>query len=258
MCCCIPCTWGAPRLPNRSPPPVFAVLAGHTHTPTVLEPSISQRYATGNLRYMEPLSPDESRDYVLGVLGHLGSVGGRSEKAALADWVAGECGGFPHHLRNAMEAVARGMLRADSLRLADLDGGLVAGDLRERRESYYRLRAEGPVATLARALGPLLSDWSGRDRPVGDAEAEEELDGLVHGLPDKVRRRLAEADVGSGRGLMDEMVRGGVLMPDAVDGRGCRCPIDSMVKWLERGSHAGRAPFPNLAGGRRRDAAPSP
>ena len=249
---------GAPRVPDRaSPPSVFAVLAGHTQTPMVLEPSISQRYATGNLRYMESLSHGESISYVLGTLRHLQGAGWDSGRKALADWVAAECGGFPHHLRNAMESVARGMLRADSPRLADLDGGFVAEELRRRREDYYRYRAKGPVTTLARALGPLLSDWAGRDRPVGDAEAEEELDGLVHGLPDKVRGRLAEADVVSGRGLMEEMVRRGALMPDA-DGRGCRCPIDSMIGWLERGAHADRAPFPNLAGGRRRDAAPPP
>ncbi len=248
---------GAPRLPNRSPPPVFAVLAGHTHTPTVLEPSISQRYATGNLRYMESLSGDESTAYVLGILRHLGAVGGAPEHRALADWAVGECGGFPHHLRNAMEAVARGLLRADSPRLADLDGEIVAGDLRQRREAYYRGRAGGPVATLAPMLGALLADWSGRGRPVGNAEAKRALTKLLGEAPDDVRGDLAEEGIVSGRGLMDEMVRRGVLMPDA-DGRGCRCPIDSMIGWLESGTHAGRAPFPNLAEGRRRESVPPP
>ena len=249
---------GAPRLRDRAPPPpVFATLAGHTQTPKVLEPSISQRYATGNLRYMGPLSNGESISYVLGTLEHLQGAGWDPDGKALADWIAGECGGFPHHLRNAMEAVAKGMLLAGSLRLAELDGEVVAEELRWRREDYYRSRAKGPISTLAPQLGALLADWSRRSPPVRDAQGRRALTKLLEDAPDDVRKEVAEEGVVSGRGLMEEMVRRGALMPDA-DGRGCRCPIDSMIGWLESGSHAGRASFPNLVGGRRKGAAPSP
>lgn len=236
-----------PMRGGAPPPPVFAVLAGHTHTPKVLRPSISGRFADGNVDYLSALSYAESRTYAAGVLDHLGVSPRDPGRGALIDWVAGECGGFPHHLRNAMQTVAEGLLRTESLALADLDGAFVSRQLRERRERYYRARAEGPISVIAPQLGVLLDDWSRRSPPVREAQGRWELSKMLEDAPDGVRREIAEEGVVSGRGLMEEMVRRGVLMPDA-DGRGCRCPIDSMIGWLESGSYAGRAHFPTLAG----------
>lgn len=247
---------GPPPMRRGVPPPVFAVLAGHTQTPEVLEPSISQRYATGNLRYLGSLSHDESVSYVLGTLRHLQGSGRDPHRNALAQWVAGECGGFPHHLRNALESVAEGMLHADSLQLADLDGAFVADDLRKRRELYYEARAKGAVATISRQLGALLRGWSLGRGPDGREQGEVALDSFLRELPPETQGLLAAKGVTNGVALMEEMIRRGVLMHDRAGG-GCRCPIDSLIRWLEMGSHVGRAPFPDLAGGRREGAAPS-
>lgn len=233
------------------PPPVFAVLAGHTHTPSVLAPSISQRYARGNLRYMRNLSWDESISYVLGTLRHLQGSGSDPGRETLARWIADECGGFPHHLRNAMHSVAEGMLQADSLRLADLDGAFVANDLREQREQYYEARAEGTIARIAPQLAARFRRWSRSGGQVHEAQGERELSSLLQELPRDVRDRMGREGILDGRDLMDQMILRGVLMTDMPSG--CRCPIDSMIGWMEKGTHAGRTPFPELTG---RDEAP--
>lgn len=241
------------------PPPVFAVLAGHIQTPEVLEASVSQRYATGNLRYMGNLSKDESLSYVLGTLPHLQGDGPDPGRNAVARWVVGECGGFPHHLRNAMESLAEGILRADSTLLADLDGGFVADDLGGRRELYYEARAKGAIALAGPEVGALLRDWSQRSAPVDERQGLLELSKLLAGLPKAVRGGMARQGVGDGRALMAEMVRRGALMTDRAGG-GCRCPIGSLSGWLENQEHVVQAPFPNLAGRQTPpgDASPAP
>ena len=226
--------------------PVFAVFAGHTHTPEVLEGSISGRFASKNVHYMGGLSQDESLSYALGILGHLEVRERGPDREAVAAWVVGECAGFPHHLRNAMASIAEGLLRADGLRLADLDGAFVAGALRERRESYYRVRTEGAIAAIAPQLGALLRDWSRRPVPVDNVRGTRELAALIEGLSAEERGDLDKFGISDGHDLMRELVRKGALTPDA-DGRGCRCPIDSLIGWIERKAHTGRAPFPNLA-----------
>lgn len=231
----------------------FAVLAGHTHTPEVLEKSLSRRLADGNLQYMESLSEADSLRYVEGTLDHLGVSRTEPGRNALAYWIVRECAGFPHHLRNAMSAVAEGMLRTNSPRLADLNGGFVSERLRTGREEYYAQRTEGALSDAKPQIGALLRDWGRRNAPLGKAEAKDALDDLLATLPQSRRKRMGKAGVEDGEDLMREMIGNGALMPTAKGGvRGC--PIDSLIAWMETDGqgHAMRAPFPALPAPRER------
>lgn len=243
--------------PNYAGPPVFAVLAGLLDTPDVLGRSVS-RLAGGNMQYMQCLDDDESPRYVQGTLDHFEVQGVDPGRAALTKWIAGECGGFPHHLRGAMESVADGLLKADSLTLSDLDGALVRTALRERRERYYRKRIEGAAGHVKRKLGELLLEWGKGPRPRDRHEGEAALmDFMDNELDEGTLRLMRHRGVGHSADLIDQMVRNGLLMTDA-EGGGCRCPIDSLAAWMEKGEHAFRRPFPELAGPGRRNAGGSP
>ncbi len=237
---------GPPDDVSRPGRRLFAVFAGHTHTPDVLRPSISKRFRDGNVHYMGNLSEDESLRYVFGTLDRLGVLAQDINRKPLAHWTVGECGGFPHHLRSAMESIAEGLLQADGLSLAGLDGEFVSQRLRARRERYYGVRTDGVVDMAAPQLGALLRDWSRRSAPVTKAQGRRDLSHLLAGLPEDVRADMAKRGVASGDDLLEEMVGNGALMTDR-SGGGCRCPIDSLIGWLRNGEHAGKAPFPRLA-----------
>ncbi len=84
------------------PLPVVPILAGHVQTPDILAASISGRYATGNESPMQCLSETESLEYAEWMLNFYEARGNRTQ---VARWIASECGGFPHHLRNAVAAI---------------------------------------------------------------------------------------------------------------------------------------------------------
>lgn len=228
-------------------PPVFAVLAGLAHTPDVIERTISH-LAGGNLRHMRNLSGPESKQYVEGTLNFLGVSRADAGHGPLAEWIVGECGDFPHHLRSAMGAVAEGLLEADSLALSDLDGAFVMESLRARRVEYYNRRVRDVVGQVRSELGTLMRIWSRRAEPTVLEAGQDDLDDLIDGLSDRRRKRLDEDfGVRSSVGLMREMVKRGVIMTDDESG-GCRCPIDSLISWMETGKHSFREPFPSSNG----------
>lgn len=171
-----------PPSEGRALIPAFAVLAGHTHTPEVLEKSISRRFADGNQQYMHGLADAESQQYVERTLDHLGVPDTDPGRWALAHWVVGECGGFPHHLRNAMSSVAEGMLQADGFALSGLDGAFVEERLRKRREGYYEVRTKGAVGQVRAELGALLRDWSTKGCPSDKEHGEAALHKFLKGL----------------------------------------------------------------------------
>lgn len=238
---------GAPPQVAPSGRRVFGLFAGHAHTPEILEKSLSWRLADGNLRYMRNLSGEDSLRYVKRTLDHLGVSGADPGRHALARWVAGECGGFPHHLRSAMCSVADGLLRADGLALPDLDGRFVMDRLRARRVAYYQRRTQGAIGPVKTELGALLREWSIEGGPSDKEAGEAALHRFMNGLAPDARTLMDSRGVGNSAKLIDEMMRKGILMTDP-EGGGCRCPIDSLISWMESGGHVFREPFPSLAG----------
>lgn len=237
--------------------PVFAVFAGLTHAPDVIEKTVS-RLAAENKRFMGGLSDSESLQYINGTLDHFRVYQSDPGRAPLARWIAKECGRFPHHLRNAMSAVAEGMLKADSLALSDLNGAFVSERLASLREEYYEVRAEGAVSHVKEEIGKLLRGWDKGEAPRDKAAGEVALQQFLKKVDPDVRRLMKVED---GADLMAEMIRSGVLIADRAGG-GCRCPIDSMIAWLASGGdgHALRSKFPTLTetGPKRRRSGPFP
>lgn len=239
--------------PGYSGPAVLVVLAGLPNTPDVVEKSIS-RMAGGNQRSMPNLTRRDSELYVRHVLNHFEVPHAEPGRAALTEWIVRESGNFPHHLRNAMESIAEGLLDADSPALSDLDGMKVENALRERRETYYRRRTEGAIGHIKKELGRKLREWRKGPRPRDKEEGEAALQDFMNSELDARTLRLMEGrGVGDSAGLIDETIRKGVLMTDPECG-GCRCPIDSLISWMENGEHSFGRPFPTLGGANPRKA----
>ena len=212
---------------GRAATPAFALLAGLPQLPDVISPTIS-RMAAGRFARMRPLARAESEAYVRGVLERLGARGPRRR---LVDWIVSECGGLPHHLRSAMTALCRGMLRTDAADLGRLDMGRVAADVAELRVSYYEGRLSGlrPALPLVRAL---LKEWGSEGVPLARADEDAQALGMRQ---DPARRALLRrAGLDEGPDLVEAMISRG-LLDDGGDSR-WRCPIPSLRQYALTGS----------------------
>lgn len=234
----------APDCRGFRKPPIFALLAGHSQTPEVLAPSISHRYASGNVRYMQPLSKEESTDYALRTMAHLGTQGAQRELRVAADWTVGECAGFPHHLRNAMASIAEEMLRADSTALADLDGERIADELSRRRAIYYASRIDERDRTFPAAAHFFQAVRNREKLPL--LAARTEASKALHAIDGHDRRRLQEIGVQDGADLVERMIADGLLLKKGLN-NDYGCPIPSLAAWLRTGRHDVGQPFPSAA-----------
>ena len=221
--------------------PLFVLLAGLAQTPDVIRPSIS-RLAEGRNARMQPLGRSAAKSYVQGVLDHVGAAGPRRR---LVDWIVRECCGFPHHLRSAMTALGREMLRTESASLKDLDLDRVAKGIADLRTDYYEDRLAGvrPALPLARRL---LNGWEpkgiSRERAEDDAEAQiAQADGPRANL-------LRRAGLDTGIDLVDAMIGGGLLAASADRPPRWRCLIPSLRQYVLKGAFRTRSP-PDLKRG---------
>ena len=218
--------------------PLFVLLAGHSQTPDIIQPSVSRRLAGRRAVRMQPLSGEEARTYLAGVMDHLGLLGPAKVRRRLIDWLAAECGGFPHHLRSAMTALGAEMLRADSARPGDLDAKRVAADLAGLRVDYYQGRLSGLRPALP-VIRELLGDWG----PAGISleRAEDDARALLARMGADMRAELRAAGMGTGPDLVGAMVSRGLLAADA-GGERWRCLIPSLRQYVLTGTFRTRPP----------------
>jgi len=223
--------------------PIVPVLAGLPNTQENIRETIS-RFSYGNEPFIAELSLDESKDYVEKMLNWLGAEGTRSQNKKLTGWIVKECGGWPHHLSNAMKALAEGFVAAQSMQLDNLDGELVSAKIARRRLGYYRARIAGhkeltlckdaAIAVLKKASllpPPILNDGlieetalALKDHPsVGASVAAEELAFALKMSGLLVQREKADGNC--------EWI----------------CPIANMRRFVEFGHHSPAHSFPNLA-----------
>ncbi len=223
--------------------PVFALLAGHSQTPEVIAPSVSRRLAGGRLKYVQPLGRSESLEYVAGILEHCEIQGPTQKKRKFAAWTAEVCGGFPHHLRSAMTAFGKEVLRADGARLRDLDVTRMVQEIgRLRREYYYRRVADlRPAMPVVRTV---LANW-GRDGAVSREEAEDDLADAIAGVDAQRLERMREEDVHTPKRLADRMISAGLLAADEA-GERWRCIIPSLRQYALTNQFETPSP-PNLS-----------
>ncbi len=210
--------------------PAFVLLAGHSQTPDVIEPSVSRRLAGDRLKHMRPLSRDESIQYVRGILDHC-EVRGQQWK--FTEWVARECGGFPHHLRSAMTALGKEILRNDSVRPCDLDAVRIAKDVTRLRVDYYQRR----LARLTPAL-PLIRqlferwDNAGVSRECAWIDARDALGRI----DDQMMADLREEGTDTRKKLIGAMIASGLLAVIEDDDT-WGCPIPSLRDYVLTGRH---------------------
>jgi len=237
--------------------PVFAVLTGHVQTPDVLNNTISAgRYAGSNEQPMKPLSSSDSRKYATRMLHwvrtgetHLpGSV--RQPDRRIAGWIDKECGGWPHHLRNAMASIAEEHLRSDSVELANLDGKRVEENLTRRRLIYYQGRLQSPAFDeMEDVIGNVLSDLHAaplnRSGLLACARKHirEAGEGLWwrHGRPEAAAREFVLGD----GGLIEKGLVGRTMSGNDVR---FVCPIASMRRYVQTGEHEVGSRFPDIRG----------
>jgi len=218
--------------------PIVPVLAGLPNTQQNLRETIS-RYSSGNEPFMVGLSAGESRQYVEQMFAWLEVEGSLAQHEALADWIVQECGGWPHHLSNAMKAVAEGLAQARSLRLRDLNGEEVAASLKSRREEYYNARFSSQRAlSSCREAVMSLVEKDGALRVIPNIKLSEEVAAALaaHPSPQGV----------SAAALEDALRASGVLARRKHE---WICPIPSMARFIETGAPALTAPFPDLREG---------
>ena len=218
-------------------PPTFALLAGHSQTPNVIETSVSRRLATERLVHMQPLSRSESIEYVRRTLDYCGVRGvGRRR---FAEWAADECEGFPHHLRNVMAAVGEEMLRSDAADLSKLDLKRIAADVGRRRTVYYSARLSGLEAARP-LINRLLQMWA--DKPVAlDRAMRDAFDAMGSCSVDD-QRFLAGAGLDNYVQLVDRMITKGFLAAVDRDGLKWSCIVPSLCEYARTDRHETRAP----------------
>ena len=237
---------GPPRELRRRAP-VFAVLAGHTQTPDIIGRSISQRYSRGNERPMKLLSSAESKEYVHGVLDHLELRGCGEYRERVAEWIAGECGGWPHQLRNAMCEVARDALRAGTMDMDRLDGRNVMTGLSAARTEYYAQRLRPDLGRWRRETTELRTALA---RKPHDEFAMRDAATRIVARRGRAFRRFGEGDPGeTADRWTDELVaKGLVARTDCRDDLRYVCPIDNLATYVETGQHHCRRAFPSPGG----------
>ncbi len=212
--------------------PVVPLFAGHVQTPDILEPCISGRYAQGNEQPVQCLSEQDARTYVHGILEYLHTTGRASLKHQVADWAVSECGGFPHHLRGAMAALAQAMLEADSLELNRLDGVAIASSFSANRVEYYAARLDGELAGRDELTLALLTTMAAS----GAAPNLAELLGLAR---DALEAHPHHAKGLDERTLVDALMRQGVIARQ-IEPSGkpiFKCLIASLHNYLASGGH---------------------
>ncbi len=235
--------------------PIVPVLAGLPNTQENLRETIS-RFSYGNEPFMVGLSDGESRNYVEKMLEWLEVEGSPGQHRALADWMVKECGagregsqcgGWPHHLSNAMKAVAESLLAVGSMRLSDLNGAAVEKSLASRRVQYYRSRFRSQKE-LALCKGPtlaILKSVRGDAHPIPEHQMPERVF-------DEFKRKewgFSSSDPGvSSVQFHDALVMSGLLAQRELESGKSEwiCPIPSMARYIEFGEHDFSAPFPQL------------
>ena len=212
--------------------PAFVLLAGHSQTPDVIEPSVSRRLASRPLKYVQGLSAGESRRYVEGILDHCGIQASCDERRPFVAWVTTGCDGFPQHLRGAMTALGEEVLHVGSVRLRDLDVGRIAGNAADLQIDYYQGRLAGLDAALPVAQA-LFRRWG--DEGVPRFQAKIDANKSLSAQDADQKRLLREAGLDSAQALFDRMVSRGLL---AANRHGDRwgCPIPSLRQYVLTGT----------------------
>ena len=211
---------------NRTPIPLVPVFAGLADTRTRLRDCGLTRPTEDNVIPLSGLSREESQEYALRVLEHLGAVATQGELVRWRDWFVDNCDCWPQHLRSQMTAVAKAMRRTDSRTLRQLDGAWIARTASERRNGQYgdRLEAVGP--NYPQALVAELAETADRN---GGARREQLIE-----VADAYAVRTGKSF--TGEGVVADAIHAGVLQhikPGHIYG----CPIPSLRKWLTGREH---------------------
>jgi len=223
--------------------PIVPVLIGQPNTQKKLENTISaSRWTYGNEPCMVGLTDEEAGEYVDGMFDWLEVDGAEAERNPWREWLVKECEGWPHHLSNAMKSVAEGLLEADSMRLSDLNGAVVAEALSARRADYYVSRANfrTEVNSAIDAVRSLIDEVNGDENPIMGAK-----------MRDRVKQALAECppdEPVTSDDLIDALAMSGILARKRRRRVGLEwiCPITSLSSFLKDGFHETKHPFPPM------------
>ena len=212
------------------------IYAGLSNLPAVLNDLGLSRVSARAMCGMELLSDSESLEYVRLTLD---SLKAQCRSESFLHWCVSSCDGFPQHLFVHMRAIASQMLKDNTNIVEDLDFTTLCQTLDEDRNTYY-----------ARRMGSLEEFRSiARDvvNKAGTAGASRtELARIVatavpaKSIEDANLRDLLhlEASDNVPIAFINRLVRSGVLSGSGENTTtDLRCPIPSMVTWLNESVH---------------------
>ena len=210
----------------------------------MLRASISERYSTGNDVPMQVLSINESTEYADWMLRRHYEAKGDAQQ--VARWIANECGGFPRHLCNAIQAIGEEMLRLNTAQLSALDGKGISANLSKRRLEYDDGRLSLLLENVRPELAPIFAGIDASQSPPRRGDVLNVIWDVFEQADPRRKQRLANI---APEDVQRELISKGVLsvVMDAQGHRYYSCIIESLRRYVETGQHSAKQPFPDLA-----------
>jgi len=222
--------------------PAFAVFAGLSETYEHLVSlglSRTSKIAKASAKApMANLSDTEAEEYLWRTLDYLGAWGDRREAQRFIDDTLKGSDNWPHHLRNAMDALSAVMLEVDS---PDIGANMkyfkdIQALEKTAREEYYaeRLIAAGKKTAfqkeIARAVIESLHKEGGfADEATLFKSASRALESCKTAQP-----RLAKRGGGGDEQVFKALEHGGVIQPSPENPDHWMCPIPSLSSWIRK------------------------
>ena len=213
---------------------IVPIYAGLSNLPAVLNDMGLSRVSEGAMCSMELLSDSESLEYVRLTLS---SLNAQCCSESFLHWCVDSCDGFPQHLFAHIRAIASQMLKDNTNVVEDLDFTALCETLDEDRNTYYarRMGSLEEFRSIARAVvneaGTAGASRTELARIVAAAVPAKSIEDA--NLRDLLH---LEASDNVSIAFVNRLVRSGVLSGSGENTTtDLRCPIPSMVTWLNEG-----------------------
>ena len=209
---------------DTGPVRIVPVFAGLSDTRAALRKCGITRVRLGNAEAIGALPPGTAKAYALKTLRYFETDSSTGATNSLSDWIVKHGDGWPKHLRVQMFAIAKEMLDKDDARVIALNPSAVVSTIVEERNTFYeeRLEATGHPR-FVRSFARLA-----RLAHTGDGAVYDDL--LVEASR-MVKGAYKPPDADQ---FVDAAVHAGILQH--VSPTRLKCPIPSMLTWLETGN----------------------
>lgn len=202
-----------------------ALLAGLSHTKTVLDSVGISRMARNADVEMGAMSADECTESTLAMLDALRVDGTEAERRAVAEKAGGLSRGWPQHLNRAQEALCKGLLAVHGA-LPQADMQAMERMIDAARAEHYESRLNHPAFGKDRELAQrIVVAVHGRT-----AQTDADLADICANEIAAMKRRRPKSHRPKATRVAKALIDKGVV---AHTGRRFAVPVPSMVTWAE-------------------------